>query len=185
MNSQTPHAKADLCMLMQDLMESVSSGGQCLFTSYALFPSFLLTGPNSIITRTVNAVMPYIGPAVRLINKFPRAIRFNLPLLPHTYELRYAVGMKMDLGKFIRIGERSYNVERAVNAKFGVNASCDKLPKRLTDVPQDPKDPKTKVPLEQMKKTYYRARGWGSDGLPDENKLRRLEITDAQREEAV
>ena len=72
-----------------------------------------------------------------------------------------------------------------MNAKFGVNASCDKLPKRLTDVPQDPKDPKTKVPLEQMKKTYYRARGWGSDGLPDEKKLRRLEIMDAQREEAV
>ena len=97
-------------MLMQDLMESVSSGGQCLFTSYALFPSFLLSGPNSFVTRTVNAVMPYIGPAVRLINKYPRAIKMNLPLLPHTYALKYAVGMKMDLGRFIRIGERSYNV---------------------------------------------------------------------------
>lgn len=185
-NSQTPHAKADLCMLMQDLMESVSSGGQCLFTSYALFPSFLLSGPNSFITRTVNAVMPYIGPAVRLINKYPRAIKMNLPLLPHTYALKYAVGMKMDLGRFIRIGERSYNVERAVNAKFGVNASCDTLPKRLTDVPQDPKDPKTKVPLETMKKTYYKARGWGSDGLPGAKKLQKLEIaSDAEQEEAV
>ena len=61
--------------------------------------------------------------SVRLINKYPRAIKMNLPLLPHTYALKYAVGMKMDLGRFIRIGERSYNVERAVNAKFGVNAS--------------------------------------------------------------
>ena len=63
----------------------------------------------------------------------------------------------MNIGKFIRCGERSYNVERAVNARFGVSAANDKLPKRLTDIPQDPKNPRTRVPLEQMKKTYYRA----------------------------
>lgn len=182
-NSQTPHAKADLCMIMQDLMESVSSGGQCLFTSYALFPSFLISSPNGLVTRIVNAVIPFVGPVVRLLNKFPQIAHLNLPLIPHTYALKYAVGMKMNIGKFIRIGERSYNVERAVNAKFGVNASCDTLPKRLTDVPQDPKDPKTKVPLETMKKTYYAARGWGSDGLPDENKLRKLEIDEPVRED--
>ena len=84
--------------------------------------------------------------------------------------------MKMNIGKFIRCGERSYNVERAVNARFGVSAENDKLPKRLTDVAQDPKKPNTRVPLEQMKKTYYRARGWGKNGLPSEKKLRRLGI---------
>lgn len=182
-NSQTPHAKADLCMIMQDLMEAVSSGGQCLFTSYALFPSFLLSSPNSLITRTVNAAIPFVGPMVRILNKHPRIAHLNLPLIPHTYEFKYAVGMDMNIGKYIQIGERSYNVERAVNAKFGVNASCDTLPKRLTDVPQDPKDPKTKVPLEVMKKTYYEARGWGSDGLPDENKLRSLEIISSSEQE--
>ena len=50
------------------------------------------------------------------------------------------------------------------------------LPKRLTDMPQDPKRPNTRVPLEQMKKTYYRARGWEKNGLPSEKKLRRLGI---------
>jgi aldehyde:ferredoxin oxidoreductase len=84
--------------------------------------------------------------------------------------------MKMTVGRFIRNGERSYNVERAVNARFGVSAANDKLPKRLTDVPQDPKDPNSKVPLEKMKKVYYRARGWGKDGLPSEKKLRKLGI---------
>ena len=43
-------------------------------------------------------------------------------------------------------------------------------------MPQDPKRPNTRVPLEQMKKTYYRARGWEKNGLPSEKKLKRLGI---------
>ncbi|MDO4573196.1 MAG: aldehyde ferredoxin oxidoreductase C-terminal domain-containing protein, partial [Clostridia bacterium] len=175
-DTQTPHGKADLCMVMQDLMESVSCVGQCLFTSYAVFPAFLISKPNGAVTSVVNKVMPYIGPVVRIINKFPEIAFFNLPLVPHTSELRYATGMKMNLGKFIRIGERSYNVERAVNARFGVSAKMDTLPKRLTDVPQNEADPKTVVPLEKMKKIYYSARGWTADGLPGERKLRRMKI---------
>ena len=84
--------------------------------------------------------------------------------------------MKMNIGRFLRIGERSYNVERAVNAKFGVSAENDKLPKRLTKVLQDPKDPKSKVPLDRMKATYYKARGWGENGLPGDRKLKGLGI---------
>ena len=175
-NGQTPRGKADLCMVMQDLMEAISIGGQCLFTSYGVVPGFMIRKPNSLLARTVNAVVPYVGPAVRLINKCPEIAFFNIPLIPYPYELNYTVGMKMNLGKFIRIGERSYNVERAVNARFGVSAENDKLPKRLTDVPQDPNNPKTKVPLEQMKKTYYRARGWEKNGLPSDKKLRRLGV---------
>ena len=175
-NGQTPRGKADFCMFMQDLMEAISMSGQCLFTSYGLLPAFLVGKPNSALTRTVNAVIPFLGPAVRLLNRVPEIAFFQLPLLPYTYELRYATGMKMNIGRFIRCGERSYNVERAVNARFGVSAENDKLPKRLTDVPQIPGRPDTKVPLEQMKKTYYRARGWERNGLPSEKKLRRLGI---------
>ena len=175
-NGQTPRGKADFCMFMQDLMEAISMSGQCLFTSYGLLPAFLVGKPNSALTRTVNAVIPFLGPAVRVLNKVPEIAFFQLPLLPYTYELRYATGMKMNIGRFIRCGERSYNVERAVNARFGVSAENDKLPKRLTDVPQIPGRPDTKVPLEQMKKTYYRARGWERNGLPSEKKLRRLGI---------
>ncbi|MBR2423353.1 MAG: hypothetical protein IKJ99_09425 [Oscillospiraceae bacterium] len=58
MDSQTPKAKADLTMLFQDLMETISASGQCLFTSYAFFPAFLLTNPKGIIAKTVNAAPP-------------------------------------------------------------------------------------------------------------------------------
>ncbi len=175
-NGQTPHGKADLCMVMQDLMEAISMGGQCLFTSYGVLPGFLVGKPNSAVSRAVNAVVPFVGPAVRVLNRVPEIACFNLPLLPYPTELKYTVGMDMNIGKFIRAGERSYNVERAVNARFGVSAANDTLPRRLTEVPQDPNNPRTKVPLERMKKTYYRARGWEKNGLPSEKKLRRLGI---------
>lgn len=175
-DQQTPKAKADLCMFMQDFMEAISLCGHCLFTSYAVFPGFLISKPNSPVSRLVNSMIPHCGWAVRMLNKFPAMAFMNLSLIPYTYELKYAVGMKMNIGRFLRIGERSYNVERAVNAKFGVSAENDKLPKRLTKVLQDPKDPKSKVPLDRMKATYYKARGWGENGLPGDRKLKGLGI---------
>ena len=175
-DSQTPKAKADFTMLFQDLMEMISASGQCLFTSYAFFPGFLLTKPNGVITKTVNAVVPHVGWAVRLINKCPRVAMLHLPVFHHTKMFPYAVGMKMDFGKYISIGERGYNLERYINCKFGISEANDKLPKRLTDVPQDPSNPKTRVPLEQMKKTYYQARGWDCCGIPTNATLRRLKI---------
>ena len=175
-DAQTPKAKADLTMLFQDLMETISASGQCLFTSFAFFPSFLLTNPNGIITKTVNAAVPHVGWAVRLINKCPRVAALHLPVFHHTKMIRLATGMYMDFGKYIAIGERGYTMERYINCKFGVSAANDRLPKRLTDVPQDPKNPKTRVPLEAMKKTYYAARGWDKNGIPTEATLRRLKI---------
>ena len=175
-DAQTPKSKADFTMLFQDLMETISASGQCLFTSYAFFPAFLLTKPNGIITQTVNKVATHVGGAVRLINKCPRVAALHLPVFHHTKMIQLATGMYMDFGKYIQIGERGYTLERYINCKFGISAANDKLPKRLTDVPQDPGDPKTKVPLETMKKTYYTARGWDKNGIPTEATLRRLKI---------
>ena len=175
-DAQTPSAKADFTMLFQDLMETISASGQCLFTSYAFFPGFLLTNPNGVITQTVNKVATHIGGAVRLINKCPRVAALHLPVFHHTKMIQLTTGMYMDFGKYIQIGERGYTMERLINTRFGISAANDKLPKRLTDVPQDPGNPKTKVPLETMKKTYYAARGWDKNGIPTEATLRRLKI---------
>ena len=175
-NPQTSHAKADFTMLFQDLMEMISATGQCLFTSYGFFPGFLITRPNGVITRIVNGAIPFIGWALRFMNKCPRALALHLPVFQQTRAMEYAVGMKMNFGKYIRCGERGYTLDRWVSTRFGVRAKDDALPKRLTDVPQDPKDPRTKVPLDKMKKTYYRARGWDQDGVPTERTLKKLGI---------
>ena len=173
---QTPKAKADLTMTFQNLMETISASGQCLFTSYTFFPSFLLTKPNGLITKTANTLIPHLGWALRVINRFPRLAMLHMPGFPHTKMHQLALGMKMDFGRYMEIGERGYTLERYINTKFGISAANDKLPKRLTDTPQDPADPKTRVPLETMKKTYYQARGWDPNGIPKEKLLRRLKI---------
>ncbi len=175
-DAQTPHSKADFTMMFQDLMEMISATGQCLFTSYAFFPGFLITRPNGATATAANKLLPHLGWAIRLMNKFPRVLAFHLPVFHHTKMMQKAVGMPMTFGKYLQTGERGFNLERAVNVRFGVSAAKDSLPKRLTDVPQDPNDPRTRVPLEQMKKIYYQARGWDKSGIPTGRTLKRLKI---------
>lgn len=175
-DAQTPHSKADFTMMFQDLMEMISATGQCLFTSYAFFPGFLITRPNGAIATAANKLLPHLDWAIRLMNKFPQGLAFHLPVFHHTKMMQKAVGMPMTFGKYLQTGERGFNLERAVNVRFGVSAAKDSLPKRLTDVPQDPNDPRTRVPLEQMKKIYYQARGWDKSGIPTCRTLKKLKI---------
>ncbi len=175
-NPLTRHAKPDFTMLFQDLMEMISASGQCLFTSYAFFPGFLITRPNGLVTRIFNFAIPFIGGVLRVMNKFPTALALHLPIFPHTKSFVYALGMPMNFGKYLRCGERGYTLERALDCKFGVSAKDDTLPARLTDVPQDPANPNTRVPLEPMKKVYYKARGWDKNGVPTDKTLRKLNI---------
>jgi len=175
-NPTTYHGKADMTMLMQNLMEMISASGQCLFTSYAFFPAPLMSHPNSWYTKLVNAVLPYCGGAVRILNKFPEIAAIHLPVFHHTKGFEYVTGMKMPFGRYMRCGERGYNLERELNRRFGVDATKDVLPKRLTDVVQDPKDPNSKVPLEKLKQVYYHARGWDDNGLPTKKLLQKLNI---------
>lgn len=172
----TPHSKAELAITFQNLMEAVSAGGNCLFTTYAFFPMFLISKPNSLVTRIVNRVMPYAGPVVRLILRFPLVAAINMPayMLPHPMALTAAIGKKFDFGKFFRIGERGYTLERMLDVRLGVSSKDDVLPKRLTDEEQVEGNPKTKVPLDIMRKHYYKARGWGEDGIPTPKLLKRL-----------
>lgn len=174
-DSQTPKAKAELTMFMQDFFESVSATGQCLFTGYAFFPPALLD-PNNGLAKTVNSMMTKIAPAIAFINKHPELLFFPLPIFHHDREMKYAVGMKMNLGKYLRVGERGYTLERYIDSLFGVNGESDTLPARLTDEPEDPADESTKVPLEKMKKAYYAVRGWNKEGVPTESGLKKLGI---------
>ncbi|MBE6008763.1 MAG: aldehyde:ferredoxin oxidoreductase, partial [Lachnospiraceae bacterium] len=138
--------------------------------------SILLTHPNAFYSKAVNKVLPFTGAAMRVMNKFPEIASINLPLMPNTKGLELVTGMKMSVAKYAKCGERGYNLERALDVKFGVSAKDDTLPKRLTDELQDPSDPKSRVPLERMKKVYYNARGWTKDGTPSSRTLKKLKI---------
>ncbi|MFW5780652.1 MAG: aldehyde ferredoxin oxidoreductase C-terminal domain-containing protein, partial [Bacillota bacterium] len=173
----THKGKAALTATFQNLMEAVSAGGNCLFTTFAVFPGFLISKPNGLITRTVNKIMPYLGGVLYLALRYPWILSVNLPsILPHTVALSAVTGMKFNFGKLLRIGERGYNLERLMNKRLGVSADCDTLPKRLTEELQDSDNPKSKVPLDKLKRRYYKVRGWSEDGLPTEKLIKKLGI---------
>lgn len=178
MDPYTAASKAELNIILQDLMEAASAVGTCLFSLYAVIPAGLIAKPNSGATRFVNKVLPRTGGTIAMINKAPeKAIPVNLPLLPHTAALKYATGLKMNFGRFRRIGERGFNLERLINVRRGLTAAEDSLPKRLTRDLQDLEDSRTKVPLEQLKKKYYSSRGWDENGVPKSKTLRKLGLT--------
>ncbi len=172
----TPHGKAALSIMFQNLMEAVSSCGECIFTSYAVFPGFLVDKPNWGVTKTILAVFPYVGPVVNLLSHFTKAAQINIPpLLPHPIAVSYATGMRANMASILTWGAYGFNTERMANIILGQKAGADKLPKRLTEELMDPDDPRTKVPLERMKKVYNRARGW-KDGVPTYHRLKSLGI---------
>ena len=84
-------------------------------------------------------------------------------------------------GESLRLtGERIVNLERMINARFGIDRRHDTLPKRFLEEPAGPKDSPSAgsvVELEDMLDEYYQARGWDpKTGLPTTSKLKELEI---------
>ena len=176
-NQQTPHGKPDVTIIFQDLMEGTSSCGQCVFTTYAFFPPPLIHHPHAWYTKVFNAIVPVAGPVLRLLTMFPQVVCFHLPVIfNQSKALKYATGMKLTFGSFLKAGKRGYTLERLINTRLGISRKDDSLPKRLTDVPQIEGDETTKVPLEQMKDVYYRGRGWDKDGIPTEKTLKKLNL---------
>ena len=117
-----------------------------------------------------------MGDWLCLMNKYPELLKLHLPVFHHTKGFEYATGMKMSFGHYMRCGERGYNLEREINRRFGVSADKDILPARLVKTLQDSEDPRSKVPLEKLKKVYYHARGWDRNGLPTEKLLKKLQL---------
>ncbi len=86
-----------------------------------------------------------------------------------------ATGVPYTVEDFVRIGERTWNLERLWNLKAGFTRADDSLPQRLL------KEPHTSGPsrgvvvqLDKMLDDYYRERGWTSDGIPTPEKLAEL-----------
>lgn len=175
LNPHTPMAKAELTVLNQNLMEAVSGAGCCFFPLFLFYPGWLIRNQENPIAKLVNAIVPLTGASVNLMNKLPAGfLGLHLPTFPYTKALTAVTGLKIRMGEMRDMGERGYNLERLVNIRMGLTTDQDTLPKRLTDVPQDPNNPRSRVPLEKLKPAYYRIRGWNQSGVPTEAKLRKL-----------
>jgi aldehyde:ferredoxin oxidoreductase len=83
-----------------------------------------------------------------------------------------ATGVPYTLEDFVRIGERTWNLERMWNLRAGLTMADDTLPQRLLKTPH--KDGPAKgvtVRLEEMLPAYYHKRGWDTQGVPTREKL--------------
>lgn len=176
-DAQTPRGKAALTVLMQNTMEAISLSGMCLFTSMAMFPNSLQRlRPYGKVMKAIARAMAASGSIVGWLNNHPGVVGFNIGLVPYPAAIRAVTGLKLSLGKFILLGERSYNLERLFNVREGVAGSEDKLCRRMTAEPKTEGRSETAVPLNKMLPQYYRIRGWDSQGVPSGKKLAQLGI---------
>jgi aldehyde:ferredoxin oxidoreductase len=173
-------SKPSYTILDQNLLSAISAGGNCLFTSWTVLPSITFKVPNSkIVSWLVTQILTYSWPTIELTLKMPSfMMRYHLPMLPHSKAIKQATGMDMDFGRFIRMGERGFTLERLFNTREGFSAREDTLPKRFTDEEQIPGNTKTKVPLGKMLPAYYKLRGWDANGIPTAKTLRKLDLKD-------
>ena len=92
-----------------------------------------------------------------------------------TTMLSKATGTVYDVSEFLRIGERIWNLEKLFNQRAGFSEKDDTLPDRLLrePMPGGPASGKI-VPLDEMRKEYYRLRGWDGQGRPTKETLAAL-----------
>jgi aldehyde:ferredoxin oxidoreductase len=90
-----------------------------------------------------------------------------------------ATGFDYSLEELVRVGERSWNLKRAINVRLGLGRSDDRLPAHILrsrpDAPSKPEE----LPLQAMLHAYYLARRWDEDsGKPLPDKLKELGLND-------
>lgn len=86
-----------------------------------------------------------------------------------------ATGVPYTIEDFVKIGERTWNLERIWNMKAGLSKADDSLPKRLLkEAHKSGPSAGVTVDLEPMLQAYYRERGWDPEGAPSAEKLAEL-----------
>ena len=96
----------------------------------------------------------------------------NAPLETFVPCTAAATGVDYTIDDFVKIGERTWNVERLWNLRAGLTKADDSLPKRLLEEAhtEGPSAGVT-VNLDAMLPIYYSERGWDEEGVPSQEKL--------------
>lgn len=176
-------SKPGWVVLDQNLLAAIGAGGNCLFTSWTALPApvFKLP-PHKRLSKAVAHAMTAVWPAIDYTLSLPPFMMpIDLPMLPHTKALRLATGMKMNLGRFLEVGNRGHTLERMLNLREGVGMEADTLPKRFLTEELVPGDKKTVVQLPKMRAKYYKLRGWDENGIPTQKTLKKLGLEFAMK----
>ncbi len=103
------------------------------------------------------------------------SMRFVLGLQALLGIYRAVTGIALEEDDALLIAERINNLERLFNIREGLGRKEDTLPRRLLEeaMPSGPSQGNT-VPLDQMLDEYYELMGWDADGIPSEERMRKL-----------
>jgi aldehyde:ferredoxin oxidoreductase len=85
--------------------------------------------------------------------------------------LNNLTGENYSAEELLKAGERIFNMERMFNLKAGIKSKDDTLPDIFFDDGDIEKNEFEKTILD-----YYHFRGWNVEGIPEEEKLKELDI---------
>jgi len=148
----------------EDFYCALNSLHTCTFTTFAYILEHPLTKYTGLFY--LKLVMGYLYPVavkiadISIYHKFWSAI----------------TGMKMSRSAFLKAGERIHILERYMNTREGITVKDDTLPGRLLKEGRK-NDPRGRVvPLEEMRRKYYRIRSYDDNGKPTEKIMKKLSI---------
>ncbi|KKH48415.1 aldehyde ferredoxin oxidoreductase family protein [Methanosarcina sp. 1.H.A.2.2] len=89
--------------------------------------------------------------------------------------LHSGVGLEVSPAELLKAGDRIWNLERIYNLRAGFTWKDDTLPERFFEVDSDERaDGIPRQEFEVALQEYYRYRGWNTEGVPSQGKLREL-----------
>lgn len=92
-----------------------------------------------------------------------------------------ATGVSYTEEDFLKIGERTWNIEKLWNLKAGFTKADDSIPQRHLSEPfKDGPAKGVTVKLDEMLPNYYKTRGWDEEGVPSKEKLSELGLAALQ-----
>jgi aldehyde:ferredoxin oxidoreductase len=104
----------------------------------------------------------------------------------HVKMINLVTGWNWNLEDVIRVSERIYNLERCFNVREGFTRDEDVLPWRIMneEIPEGGSQGCRAAPeeLDALLDRYYELRGWDSTGIPTDETLNRLGLTDCIRD---
>jgi len=105
-------------------------------------------------------------------------MRAGIPLDNLLKAYSMVTGIQHDTTSFLKAAERIINLERLYNVNLGMDRRNDTLPKRFLEESLPSGESKgQKVELDALLDDYYNVMGWNSKGVPTEEKLKELELT--------
>ena len=103
---------------------------------------------------------------------------FNVPEMVDM--LNAATGFSYTPESYLTVGERIWNQTRLFNTREGITSEDDVLPKRFYKelMPEGPAKGQviSAEELEKAKQKYYEIRGWDSNGIPNNETVKKLEV---------